>query len=326
MKEQPGEQLLAVEDDRALRARVGPYLYRQRLNIQRYHLAQIIGQGQTLLHPENIVALGTTIRVVLKTLGLYAWGNRQARRIRVMEDHAALQRLPADFAGYRILHLSDLHLDVGGGVAEAIRDTVAPLAYDLCVITGDFRSAVKGPYDDMLAQTARLMEVVHGPVYGVLGNHDCLELVPHLESMGIRLLMNENMVVERNGSRLFIAGIDDPHFYETDNLEKALAGIPEDGCTVLLSHTAEPYRQALAAGVALMLSGHTHAGQICLPGGIALFNNAKHPRSMLKGPWQRGALRGYTSSGAGSCMVPVRFFAPPEVTLHILAPAAQDTQ
>ncbi len=321
MHEETQEHVRDLEQYRALRERVGPYLYRQRMNIQRYHAAQIIGQGQTLLHPENILALGPVIRAVLKFFMLYGWGNRQARNIRMVEHCAPLARLPQAFAGYRILHLSDLHIDVGGGIAEAIRNAVAPLEYDLCVITGDFRSAVKGPYDDMLKETARLMDVLHPPVYGVLGNHDCLELAPHLEAMGIRLLINENVAIEKDGASLFLAGIDDPHFYETNNLEKALDGIPEYGCVVLLSHSAEPYRQALAAGVALMLSGHSHAGQICLPGGIALFNNAKHPRSMMRGEWRRGALLGYTSPGTGSCLVPIRFFAPPEATIHILEPA-----
>jgi len=87
---------------------------------------------------------------------------------------------------------------------------------------------------------------------------------------------------------------------------------------VLLSHSAEPYRAVQARGIDFMLSGHTHGGQICLPGGFAPMRNARQPSSMLNGAWVFHELTGYTSPGAGVCMVPVRYFCPPEVTVHVL--------
>jgi predicted MPP superfamily phosphohydrolase len=106
--------------------------------------------------------------------------------------------------------------------------------------------------------------------------------------------------------------------YRVDNIEKAAAGIPHDEFSILISHTPEIYRQAAHAGFNLMLSGHTHGGQICLPGGIPVTLEAVLPRHMGSGPWKYHEMIGYTSVGAGSSVVPVRFNCPPEITLHHL--------
>ena len=88
--------------------------------------------------------------------------------------------------------------------------------------------------------------------------------------------------------------------------------------SILLSHTPEVYRQAAHANFDLMLSGHTHGGQICLPGSIPIKLEAVLPRRMGAGPWQYRDMIGYTSVGAGSSVVPVRLNCPPEITLHHL--------
>jgi len=86
----------------------------------------------------------------------------------------------------------------------------------------------------------------------------------------------------------------------------------------LISHTPEIYRQAAHANFNVLLGGHTHGGQICLPGGVPLTLDSVLPRSMGAGPWKHGEMIGYTSVGAGSAVVPVRFNCPPEITLHYL--------
>ena len=139
-----------------------------------------------------------------------------------------------------------------------------------------------------------------------------------LEDMGIRMLMNESATIERGDQRIHLAGIDDAHLYGTHNIEKAAYDIPAGECAVLLSHTPEVYRQAAHAGFGLMLSGHTHGGQVCLPGGVPIVLFSILPRRMGAGAWQYAEMAGYTSTGAGSCLVPVRFNCPPEITLHHL--------
>jgi predicted MPP superfamily phosphohydrolase len=88
--------------------------------------------------------------------------------------------------------------------------------------------------------------------------------------------------------------------------------------SILLSHTPEIYRQAAHAGFKLLLSGHTHGGQICLPGAIPLTLDSVLPRRMGAGAWKYHDMVGYTSVGVGSCIVPVRLNCPPEITLHCL--------
>ena len=154
--------------------------------------------------------------------------------------------------------------------------------------------------------------------FGVLGNHDTVGMLPGLEQMGIRMLVNECEIIKRGGQRIYLAGIDDAHFYLTDNIEKAASGIPTDVFSILLSHTPEVYEEAAYVDFKLMLCGHTHGGQICLPGSIPMILNSILPRYMGSGPWKYRSMFGYTSVGAGSSTVPVRFNCPPEITLHYL--------
>jgi hypothetical protein len=195
---------------------------------------------------------------------------------------------------------------------------VTSLDYDLCVLTGDYRGDTYGRYDTTLAGMKKVRSVLNGAVYGVLGNHDTICLVPGLEEMGIKILLNESVTIERGGERIHLAGIDDAHFYQMDNIEKAAAGVPHDEFSILISHTPEIYRQAAHADFNVLLSGHTHGGQICLPGRIPITLDSVLPRSMGSGPWRHHDMIGYTSVGAGVCIVPVRFNCPPEITLHHL--------
>jgi uncharacterized protein len=103
-----------------------------------------------------------------------------------------------------------------------------------------------------------------------------------------------------------------------DNIEKAASEIPDNGFSILLSHTPEIYRQAAHAGFDLLVSGHTHGGQICLPGPIPITLDSVLPRHMGSGPWKHGDMVGYTSVGVGTSVVPVRINCPPEITLHHL--------
>ncbi|HET6925872.1 MAG TPA: metallophosphoesterase, partial [Hyphomicrobiaceae bacterium] len=228
--------------------------------------------------------------------------------------------LPAAFNGFSILHLSDLHCDTSERAMPRVAEMLGRLNYDICVITGDYRGETFGPFEPSLKGFATVRSSIRGPVYGVLGNHDSIWMLPHLEQMDIRLLMNEATAIERNGARLHLAGIDDAHFYRTDNIEKAAQNIPHDECSILLSHTPEIYRQAAHAGFDFMLSGHTHGGQICLPGGFALTLASVLPRHLGAGLWRHQRMLGYTSVGAGTALVPVRFNCPPEITLHRLVP------
>jgi predicted MPP superfamily phosphohydrolase len=136
--------------------------------------------------------------------------------------------------------------------------------------------------------------------------------------MGIRMLLNEYETVSRGHQHVYLAGIDDAHFYRVDNLEKAAVDIPPGAFSILLSHTPEIYRQATHAGFDLLLSGHTHGGQICLPGSIPLTLDSQLPRRFGSGLWRYQRMMGYTSVGVGSSIVAIRLNCLPEITLHHL--------
>jgi predicted MPP superfamily phosphohydrolase len=238
-----------------------------------------------------------------------------------------LPQLPSSFDGYTILQISDLHVDMNGGAMERLIELLPALAYDLCVLTGDYRGKTFGPFDATIAGMARMCAHIVGPIYGVLGNHDSVRMVPALEEMGIRMLLNEAETLERKDQRINLVGIDDAHYYRVDNIEKAASQLLGEEFSILLSHTPEIYRQAAHADFDLLLSGHTHGGQICLPGAIPVTLDSALPRRMGSGLWKYRDMVGYTSVGVGSCIVPVRLNCPPEITLHhlrcdVLVPAS----
>lgn len=301
-----------------LEQRLGRLHAKQRLGIERDHEAQIFGQGLNFFHIENWYSAHSLIRYALKLSGLYWRGQRNAERIQVRHNHVHFPNLPSAFNGFTLLHLSDLHADLSERAMRRLVDLLPNLNYDLCVMTGDYRGATFGPFDAALEAVKRLRYHLRQPVYGVLGNHDTIRMVPGLEEIGIRMLINECEIVRRDGQSIYLAGIDDAHYYRVDNIEKAAFNIPHDGFSILLSHTPEIYRQAAHAGFDFLLSGHTHGGQICLPGSIPITLDSILPRHMGSGAWKYQNMIGYTSVGAGSSIVTVRINCLPEITLHHL--------
>jgi uncharacterized protein len=308
----------ADTDFDALEKRIGRLHLAQRMSIQVNHVAQIFSQGLGHFHVENLYGLFLLLRFGLRLSGLYKRGQRNCLDVRTRHNRVHIPGLPEEFEGFRLLHFSDLHIDIHPKLPEVLSARAREEEYDLCVMTGDFRSRTYGPFDQVLEGMSTLSANLKTPAYGILGNHDFIEMASGFESMGIRMLLNENAKIERNGKAIYLAGIDDPYYYMVDNLEKAAQGIPPDAVSILLSHTPEPYRKAAFCDFDLLLCGHTHAGQICLPGGIPLLLNAKCPRSYCRGAWRYRELQGYTSSGSGSSGVDVRFNCPPEVTIHEL--------
>lgn len=302
----------------SLEHRIGRIHLRQRLGLEAEHEARILHRGINFFHLENWYSIHSFIRNTLRLVGLHGVGRRNALDIQVRQNTVQIARLPSAFENFTLLHLSDLHLDMNDGITDAIIARVRDLEYNLCVLTGDYRYKTFGPYDNALAEMAHLRSALQTEVYGVLGNHDTIRFVPGLEALGFRMLLNESVTIERAGSLIHLAGIDDAHYYQVDNIQKVASSFPADAVSILLSHTPETYKQAAHAGFDLMLSGHTHGGQICLPGGVPILTDADCPRRFAKGPWRYHHLAGYTSVGAGSSIVDVRLNCRPEITLHTL--------
>lgn len=303
---------------RQVAGRLGPALFRRRLHRQANLLASLVHQGEGPLVVERLVPVDHLIEYVLALVGLRKRGRDNCLDIRIVTREQPLPGLPAAFDGFRLLQLSDLHLDLIPGFADVVIDRIRRTPHDLAVVTGDFADHPAGYFHDCLDDIRRIAGELGPGALAILGNHDIIEIVPHLEEAGLRVLLNENTFVERNGHHLWIAGIDDPHFYRTHDLGASRRGIPQGECAVLLSHSPEIYDKAARLGFSFMLSGHTHGGQICLPGGFAMIRNGRCPDAIACGAWNHHGLRGYTSRGTGSCGAAARFNCPPEITLHAL--------
>jgi len=301
-----------------LAQRFGGRMLRQRLERQRLRHAEWFRKGRLRFGQRSLNWFCSLINIFCRMTGIYRLGYRQFHRLRLTEREVPLRRLPPGFDGFRILHLSDLHLDLDLSFTETLVKTLRDCRYDACVITGDFHNYTVGDHRPALEELRKVLEVLPPPVYGVLGNHDSIETVPLLEQLGLRMLLNEHVILRRGADEICLAGVDDPNIYQTDRLDRALRGVPPGMAVILLAHSPAIHRQAIKAGVDLLLAGHIHGGQICLPGGFMVFRNDPSPRQFWRGAWHAGETSGYTSRGTGACGVPLRYFCPPEAVVHVL--------
>jgi uncharacterized protein len=268
------------------------------------------------------------VRDGLAAAGLLPALARLSLNIRRVEIDLAFADLPAAFDGYRILQISDPHFDAIEGIAEAIHARVAGVPVDLCVFTGDYRAAETGAFRQrsILAPMTRIVEEVAAPdgCLAVLGNHDSHEMVEPLEKIvGVRVLANERVEVARGGESLALVGFDDPYRFYTASSRRFAASLKADAgggpFRIMLVHTPDLAEEAARLGCALYLCGHTHGGQICLPGGRPIIQHLHKETRLGRGLWQRRRMVGYTSPGAGVAgSLPIRLFAPAEVTLFRL--------
>lgn len=261
------------------------------------------------------------LRWGLKAAGLYARGYRNFLDVRTTRLEHRLAGWPAALDGFRILQLSDLHIDLDPALQSVLRAMIPALECDLVVMTGDFWEGAGQDPAIALKRLREILEMVGDPAFGkfgVLGNHDTLPLAAALEQMGLPLLVNSSVELGSGRQRFSLAGVDDAFFFRTDDVRQAASRCPPGLPRVLLSHSPQVAPLAENEGFSLVLSGHTHGGQICLPGGQALLSMEGIPGPLFRGRWQRGQLIGYTSTGTGSCHVPVRFNCPPEIVVHTL--------
>ncbi len=300
--------------------RVGPDHARKRLKLQTIHSAIRPGPSGIRFSVENLDEVGPLLKTILKVSGLWSRAVKNSIDYQVTEHTVTLPNLPKSFHGFRILHLSDIHIEGIVDKGDALREAIRSLDFDLCVITGDFRLLTYGDYQQTLDALTVLVNDIQCPhgIIGILGNHDFLEMVPGLEKLGIQMLLNESWPVQSGEDSLWIVGLDDAHWYEVADLPKALKHVPEHAVRVLLVHSPEMIHEAHDANVDLYLCGHSHGGQICLPSGIPIIINSRCERKYTQGSWQHLKLQGYTSRGVGSSLLPVRFSCRPEIVLHHL--------
>lgn len=258
------------------------------------------------------------VRFVLRAVGLWGVAHRSFLDVRIVENALILPRLPAAFSGFRLLQLSDLHCNLDPALTDVVLRRLDRLSWDAAVLTGDFHNNIGTEHNLSTPHIRRIVAAMGQPVFAIPGNHDVIRRMPELEAMGVRVLLNENQPLMRGEATLWICGVDDPRYFQTHDLVAARRGVPPDAVCLLLAHSPQVWREAAALGYDALLAGHTHGGQLCLPGGFPLYRNAPVPRRLLAGAWQEGSLRGYTSRGTGACGVAARLCCPAEITIHTL--------
>jgi predicted MPP superfamily phosphohydrolase len=243
-----------------------------------------------------------------------------------------LRRLPEPLHGFRIAQLSDIHYGpyIGKADVQQALSLIEPFHPDLLVLTGDFVShpfgETHGPAGARNAEPCAeaLARWNFCPMVAILGNHDHWNgakiVSGALRSQGIKLLRNASFPVERDGKRIWIAGVDDV-LSSVPDLNRALEGVPESEATILLAHEPDFADEAAAYPVDLQLSGHSHGGQVRIPG-VGPLILPRLARKYPTGLNRVGHLQVYTNCGLGVITPPVRLFCPPEVTLITLHKAA----
>jgi hypothetical protein len=183
------------------------------------------GRGDFFLVHDDV--LRPILKWSLKAVGLYAAGLRAAQQPLVRSLCFEFDSLPSAFQGFRILHLSDFHIDGVDGLAERTAEIVSDLPVDICLMTGDCRFEVFGPCDRVYPRMRVILSAIrakHG-VFGILGNHDSAEIAIELARMGVHMLINDAAELRSGDAVMWIAGVDDPHYYGCDDLTEATSRI-----------------------------------------------------------------------------------------------------
>ena len=256
------------------------------------------------------------LKSLLHLTGLYRKGVYNAKNIVLREIPLYLPQLPQAFEGFTILHLSDLHLDGIPGLEKRILNILDNRKVDLCVMTGDYRYELHGPIQNTIKSLEYLVKGIrsrHG-ILGVLGNHDDCQMVKAMEKMGIQMLINETHWVSQEDEKIQFIGTDDVNFYYTEQASHVLKQA-HTGFSIALIHSPELYDIASQMEVDLYLCGHTHAGQICLPGGQPFTKRLSKGKPYYYGHWSYQGMQGITHAGVGVSMIPVRFNTQGEILI-----------
>nr|BDT36179.1 metallophosphoesterase [Myxococcus sp. MH1] len=260
--------------------------------------------------------------VLVMGLGAAALAAHEARRVRVERVEIPLRKLPREFDRLRLVQLSDLHIGqtLGRAFLEEVVSQVNALAPDAVLITGDL---VDGRVADIAADIAPLgaLTSTYGTFF-VTGNHeyhaDAPEWCEHLGKLGVRVLRNEHVALERAGQVLHLAGIDDYEAAHFDvghgpDLARAVEGRDRSKVLILMAHQPKAVQEAVRHGVDLQLSGHTHGGQFWP---LRWLLRAGQP--VVDGLRRVGDTLVYVSRGTGHSGPPMRLGVPPEITELVL--------
>ena len=274
------------------------------------------------------------ILFLLIVAGILLWGVHDTHSVSTTRYVIADDNLPAAFSGFRIAHVTDLHDAEFGADNAVLVELVEEAAPDIIIITGDFVDSHRVTVDRSLRFAEKAVELA--PTYYVSGNHEALladavpseyrRLMDGLRELGVFVLEDQKLTLERDGEEIALLGLKDPLFtlpsadtsaeiaYASRILESLLEG--ETRYTVLLSHRPELFDAYVAAGIDIAFCGHAHGGQVRLPfiGGLYAPNQGLFPK-YDGGLYQRDKTSMVVSRGLGNSSIPVRINNRPELVL-----------
>jgi uncharacterized protein len=282
--------------------------------------------GLLLLPAWLLTYLGAPWQSVYGVAGAMAiWSGIDAvrRRPRLRKRTVRIVGLPSGLNGYRIGQISDVHCGphtpaarVAGWVTQ-----LNALELDLVAVTGDLITSGSS-YVTAVSEALGGLRARDG-VFACMGNHDYFtdgeDFVRTLSDAGLVVLRNRGVTIERDGAQLHVAGVDDTWTARHD-VARALAERPPNVPTVLLAHDPNLFAEASAHQVDLTLSGHTHGGQLAVPG-FRRLSLARFITQFTAGLYRRGRSWLYVNRGAGTTGPPVRIGAPAELAVLTLRPA-----
>jgi len=281
------------------------------------HISFFTHDTPSKIHIMNIDFIVDVVKFGLKFSGLDKIAYKNAKKIKVRNLQFTFNELPEKFNGYKILFISDLHIDGMNPLCDLLIKAITPLTYDICIWGGDYRFLTRGNVEETVCRLKKLAKFLRtkSEIFAILGNHDEFEIAEAIDSFGVKMLINENKKIQREDEAIYLCGLDDCHYYAAHDFNEAEENIPQNEFKILISHSPELYASAEKRDYKLYLAGHTHAGQLCLPGGIPIICEAHVPRRMIFDKWNYKSLSGYTSSGAGTSGTPGRFNSSSEVVI-----------
>lgn len=255
------------------------------------------------------------------TLESPAYSFNKNHEIEITRHRIRLENLPSPFNGLKVVQLTDIHHSRYVSFNDVYR--MVELANrqhpDLIFLTGDYITWSK-KYIQPVAEALKNLKSRLGS-YAVLGNHDFRvdadAVTQALERAGIRVLRNNSGRIEYKGHSLWVAGVDEYSYGQSD-IPQALKHIPASLPKILLAHNPEIFSQAAHHQVDFVFSGHTHGGQVRIPY-LSPLNIVTQPnQEHLEGLVSNGRTQMYISRGLGKVVVPVRILCPPEIPIFYL--------
>jgi len=240
--------------------------------------------------------------------------------VKVKQYKVQVDGLPADFAGFTVLQISDLHSKEFGKDQEKLAALIEKLQYDAVAITGD----LVNKHSPKNEPVARLLEhLTDKPVYFVPGNHDWwtgFQTEKILREHRVHILVNKAEKIARGDQHVWVVGVDDPYIHR-DRLNVALYPVKDSAPVILLAHAPNIFPEAVEKRVDLVLTGHTHGGQVRLPfvGAITVPGQGLFPEWDY-GVFRSGSTTMIISGGLGESGIPLRFSNNPEIVLVTLVP------